>query len=205
MNKVLVQILLAKQNLIILFFFCVPFLPNCHKTALYQMTEKKVQFIYCCQCPVTIFLHISQFQILLFLCCSKVQRFSYWIILHASNHKFLLVHQVMNGFEFSSWHSNWFQHKERRPKKALETSCCLARREHLRKKCIIFILHQESGEERETDARGKVSLIIIYGQLEKPFQDQEEKGLSSEMHFQLPVSSLCDVLRMQPNSKLAAK
>ena len=61
-------------------------------------------------------------------------------------------------------------------------------------------------ENRETDARGKVSLIIIYGQLEKkPFQDQEEKGLSSEMHFQLPVSSLCDVLRMQPNSKLAAK
>ena len=44
-----------------------------------------------------------------------------------------------------------------------------------------------------------MSLIIIYG--EKPFQDQEEKGMS-KMHFQLPVSSLRNVLRMQAQNLL---
>lgn len=62
-------------------------------------------------------------------------------------------------------------------------------------------LYTALGEWRRTerDARGKVSLIIIYG--EKPFQDQEEKGMS-EMHFQLPVSSLRNVLRMQAQNLL---
>ena len=82
----------------------------------------------------------------------------------------------------------------KKKKKALETSCCLARREHLKEE--VHHLYTALGEWRRTerDARGKVSLIIIYG--EKPFQDQEEKGMS-EMHFQLPVSSLRNVLRMQ--------